>query len=115
LPNEYGQGAYSGKEKEGVGMHCSDKRFFVGIKISAALQRELDKCPHDAEHYFKEKRPESLELLVLGGDRFMGRFLPDGFPVADLENVSRNVRSIMNLITQGHRIAEDSVRIYAEP
>jgi len=36
----------------------------------------------------------------------------DGFPVADISDVSRNVRSIVKLITRGHQIGEDSVHIY---
>ena len=91
-----------------------DKRFFVGIKISPALQRELDKCPRAAEHYFKEKSPESLEVVTVGAEKIIGRFLQDGFPVSNMENVSRNIRSIVTLITQGYRLAEDSIRIYAD-
>lgn len=95
-------------------MDDTDKRLFVGIKISAKLQGELDKCPPGAEHYFKEKKPESLEIVTLGAEKLIGRFLQDGFPVSDIENVSRNVRSIVTLIAQGHRLAEDSVRIYVD-
>ena len=99
-------------------MDDMDKRLFVGIKISPKLQRELDNCPRRAEHYFKENRPEnrpeSLEIVTLGEEKLIGRFLQDGFPVSDIDNVSRNVRSIVSLITQGYRLAEDSVRIYAD-
>jgi hypothetical protein len=91
-----------------------DKRLFVGIKISAKLQRELDNCPRGVEHYFKKKDPESLEVVILGEEKLIGRFLQGGFPASEIENVSRNVRSIVTLITQGHRLAEDSVRIYAD-
>jgi hypothetical protein len=90
-----------------------DKRLFVGIKISPKLQRELDNCPRPAERYFKENNPESLEIVTLGEEKLIGRFLQDGFPVNDIDNVSRNVRSIVTLITQGYRLAEDSIRIYA--
>ncbi len=91
-----------------------DKRLFVGIKISPQLQRGLDNCPRGAEHYLKENNPESLVIVTLGAEKLIGRFLQDGFPVSDIDDVSRNVRSIVTLITQGHRLAEDSVRIYAD-
>ena len=93
-------------------MDDMDKRLFVGIKISPKLQRELDNCPRRAEHYFKENRPESLEIVTLGEEKLIGRFLKDGFPVSDIDNVSRNVRSIVTLITRGQRIDEGSVHIY---
>ena len=94
-------------------MHEIDKRLFVGIKISAKLQRELDNCARGTEHYFKEEKPESLQVVTLGAEKLIGRFLQDGFPVSGIDNVSRNVCSIVTLITSGHRLAEDSVRIYA--
>ena len=98
-----------------MSMQDVDKRLFVGIKISPALERELEKCPRDAEHYFKDHNPASLEIMTLGAERFIGRFLQDGFPVSNIENVSRNVRSIITLITRGHRLTEDAIRIYADP
>lgn len=90
-----------------------DKRLFVGIKISTKLQGQLDSCAPGTERYFKENNVEFLEIVTLGEERVIGRFLRDGFPANDIDNVSRNVRSIVTLITRGHRIEEDSVRIYA--
>lgn len=93
----------------------NDKRLFVGIKISTKLQRELDNCARDSEHYFKENKPESLQIVTFGEDRLIGRFLRGGFPVTDIDNVSRNIRSIVTLIAPRHRIEEDSIRLYVYP
>ena len=95
-------------------MYEGDKRLFVGIKISPKLQGELDNCARGTEHYFKEDQPGSLQIVSLGEEKLIGRFLRDGFPVSDIDNISRNVRSIVTLITQGLRIEEDAVRIYAD-
>jgi hypothetical protein len=92
----------------------NDNRLFVGIKISTKLQRELDNCARGTEHYFKEDKPESLQIVTFGEDRLIGRFLRGGFPVTDIDNVSRNVRSIVTLITPRHRIEEDSIRLYVD-
>ncbi len=91
-----------------------DKQLFIGIKISPKLQSELDNCAPGTEHYFKEDKPESLQIVSLGAEKLIGRFLQDGFPVSDIDNVSRNVCSIVKLITRGQRIAEDSVHIFAD-
>ncbi|MBI2989044.1 MAG: hypothetical protein HYY45_19955 [Deltaproteobacteria bacterium] len=95
-------------------MYEVDKRLFVGIKISAKLQGELDHCASGTERYFKEDKPESLQIVTLGAEKLIGRFLRDGVPVSDIDNVSRNVRSVVTLITRGLRIAEDSIQIYAD-
>lgn len=92
-----------------------DKRLFVGIKISTKLQRELDNCARGTERYFKEDKPESLQIVTFGEDKLIGRFLEDGFPVSSIDDVSRNVRSVVSLITSGYKIPDDSIRIYADP
>ncbi|HEY3302471.1 MAG TPA: hypothetical protein VGL70_02925 [Candidatus Binatia bacterium] len=93
----------------------ADKRLFVGIKISTKLQRELDNCTRGTEHYFKEDTPEALKIVTMGEDKLIGRFLEDGFPVSSIDDVSRNVRSVVTLITSGYRLPDDSIRIYADP
>jgi hypothetical protein len=89
------------------------KRLFVGLKISTALQNELNNPAPGTERYFKGDDAEYLQVVSLGEEKFIGRFVKDGFPVTDIDNVSRNVRSIVRLITRGHAIEEDSIHIYS--
>lgn len=89
------------------------KRLFVGIKISSELQSELNSPAPGTEHYFKPDNTDYLQIISLGDEKLIGRYIKDGFPAADIENVTRNVCSIVRLITRGHRIDESSVRIYA--
>ncbi|MFQ5684193.1 MAG: hypothetical protein ACE5HC_13075 [Candidatus Binatia bacterium] len=93
-------------------MDETDKRLFVGIKISPKLQIELDHCAPGTERYFEKDNLEYLQIVTLGEAKFIGRFLKDGFPLCDIDNVGRNVCSIVKLITRGHRIEEDAVHIY---
>jgi len=60
-------------------MYDLDKRLFVGVKISTKLQNELDHCARDTERYFKEDKVEYLQVVTLGEERLIGRFLQDGF------------------------------------
>jgi len=89
------------------------KRLFVGIKISSELQNELNSPAPRTEHYFKPDNTDYLQIVSLGDEKLIGRYIKDGFPAADIENVTRNVCSIVRLITRGHRIEETAVRIYA--
>lgn len=95
-------------------MNEGETRLFVGIKISPKLRRELDNCIRKAERCFMENQPESLQIVTLGEKKLIGRFLRDGFPVRDIDNVSRNVRSIVTRMTRGFQVAEDSIHIYAD-
>lgn len=90
----------------------TEKRLFVGVKISSKLQSELDNPAPGTERYFKEDNEEFLRIVTLGEEKLIGRYLKDGFPVGDIDNVSRNVRSIVKVITRGHSLGEDSVHIY---
>jgi hypothetical protein len=89
------------------------KRLFVGIKISTSLQNELNSPAPGTERYFKGDDGEFLQVVSLGDGKLIGRYVKDGFPIADIADVSRNVRSIVRLITRGHVLGEDSVHIYA--
>lgn len=89
------------------------KRLFVGIKITSELQNELNSPAPGTEHYFKPDNTDYLQIVSVGDEKLIGRYIKDGFPAVDIENVSRNVCSIVRLITRGHRIDESSVRIYA--
>ena len=84
------------------------KRLFVGIKISNTLQNELDSPAPGTERYFKGDDGEFLQVVSVGEEKLIGRYVKDGFPVGDISDVSRNVRSIVKLITRGHTIGEFS-------
>ena len=90
------------------------RRLFVGIKISKALQVELDSPAPGTKHYFEDSdKSDFLQIIDLGEQKFIGRYIKDGFPVANIGDVSRNVCSIVKLITRGRRIEESDVQIYS--
>ena len=88
------------------------KRLFVGIKITRTLQEDLDSPAPGMKQYFDASN-DYLQIVDLGADKYIGRFLTDGFPVANLADVSRNVCSIVKLITRGKRIEENDVQIHS--
>jgi hypothetical protein len=88
------------------------KRLFVGIKITRTLQEDLDSPAPGMKQYF-DANNDYLQIVDLGADKYIGRYLTDGFPVANLADVSRNVCSIVKLITRGKRIEENDVQIHS--
>lgn len=93
-------------------MDDAAKRLFVGIKITRALQEDLDSPAPGMKQYF-DANNDYLQIVDFGENKFIGRYLNDGFPVANLADVSRNVCSIVKLITRGKRIEENDVQIYS--
>jgi len=88
------------------------KRLFEGIKVSSALQNELNSAAPGTEYYFERDNADYLQVVNLGDDKLIGRYVKDGYPVAAIGDVSRNVCSIIRLIARGRRIEEREVHIY---
>jgi hypothetical protein len=89
------------------------KRLFIGIKISSALQNEINSPAPGTKHYLEQNNEEYLQIVNLGEDKLIGRYVKDGCPVSAIADVSRNVCSIVKLITRGRRIEEREVHIYS--
>lgn len=91
----------------------SVKRLFVGIKITKSLQDDLDSPAPGTKHYFEGNNNDYLQIVSFGDEKFIGRYLKDGFPAANIGDVSRNVCSIVKLIARGRRIEDNDVHIYS--
>jgi hypothetical protein len=89
------------------------KRLFIGIKISASLQNDINSPAPGTERYFEQNNKDYLQIVNLGEDKVIGRYVNDGYPVTAIADVSRNVCSIIKLITRGRRIEESEVHIYS--
>ena len=89
------------------------KRLFVGIKITKSLQDDLDNPAPGTKHYFEGNNNEYLQIVNLNEEKFIGRYLKDGFPATGISEVTRNVCSIVKLIARGRRIEENEVHIYS--
>jgi hypothetical protein len=89
------------------------KRLFIGVKISSALQNEINSPAPGTERYFEENNEHYLQIINLGQDKLIGRYVEDGYPAVAIGDVSRNVCSILKLITRGRRIDEKEVHIYS--
>ena len=61
------------------------KRLFVGIKISKALQHELDSPAPGTQHYFEgSDTNDFLQIISVGEQKFIGRYIKDGFPATSI-------------------------------
>ena len=93
-------------------MEESSKRLFVGIKVTKSLQDDLDNPAPGTKHYFEGNNHDYLQIVNINEDKFIGRFLKDGFPAAGVSDVTRNICSIVKLIARGRRIEDSEVHMY---
>ncbi len=88
------------------------KQLFIGIKVSSALQTELNRPAPGTKQYLEPGTPDYLEFVTMGGDNVIGRYMEDGCTANEVGIVGRRVCSIVRIVTRGYRIDEDSVLIY---
>ena len=88
------------------------KQLFIGIKVSRALQTELDSPAPGTKHYLEPGTPDNLEIVTMGDDKIIGRYMENGSRADEIGTLGRNVCSIVLIVARGYRVEEESVLIY---
>ena len=88
------------------------KQLFVGIKVSRALQTELDSPAPGTKHYLEPGTPGNLEIVTMGDDKIIGRYVENGIRADEVGTLGRNVCSLVRIVARGYRIEEESVLVY---
>jgi hypothetical protein len=89
-----------------------ETKLFVGIEITPKLQENLDSCKKAMELYFRLDNPDYLLVRRIGDRDCIGRIVPLPFPCQDLDNVQRNVASLIKLIAPNFRLGTDSIQLF---
>lgn len=92
-------------------MDETNSRIFLGIKITRSLQDDLDNPAPGTKQYFDGSNNDYLKVIELGADKYIGRYVDDGVPAASISDISRNVCSLVKLITRGRRIEDDEIHL----
>ena len=85
---------------------------FVGVKITGGLQRGLDQCSSVHKRYFDRSELQSLQIVTIDGEEVIGRAVEQAAPVDSLEDVARNIRSILLIMCPQHTIGESKIKVY---
>lgn len=94
-------------------MNKVETKLFVGLEITTKLQENLDACKKAMELYFRLDNPDYLLVRRVGDKDCIGRIVSLPFPCQDLDNVQRNVISLIKLIAPNFRLGPDSVQLFA--
>lgn len=84
----------------------TDRQLFVGLKIDGRMREQLERCPARDRVYFEATDGQNRYLTVLRGkgeESYLGKVLPPGSALGQLDDVLRNVWSILNRICPGRR------------
>ena len=93
-------------------MNETGYQLFIGVEISSRLQDNLDNCKPAMAMYFREGRPEFLSVVRIADKDYIGRAVDDHFPCQDLDNVYRNVLSLLKKVVPNFRLEAEKVCIH---
>lgn len=66
---------------------------FIGVKISETLDRAMASCGEIDRAFFTD--PQYLIMVRNASDRYLGKLVTSGTPCASLEDIARNVTSLL--------------------
>ena len=90
----------------------TQRKLFAGVRIDSRMREQLEKCPQRDRLFFESTDGRYLTVLRGGEDTYLGKVLDAATPLASIDDVRRNVWSILQRICPGRR-DEKEVKLFA--
>ena len=89
------------------------ERLFFGCKIDSKLREALAQAKPGDRRYFEDPNGEFLRVLTFEDERWIGKVMGGGVNVSDVEDIQRNVVSILRRVAPAVRTSPSSLKIFA--
>lgn len=90
----------------------AQRKLFVGVKIDNKMREQLERCPQRDRIFFEAEDHRYLTVMRDDETSYVGKIIEPGTATSSLEDLRRNVLSILNRICPGRRDDSD-VKMYA--
>jgi hypothetical protein len=90
-----------------------DEKLFFGCKIDSKLREALANAKPGDRRYFEDPESEFLRVVEVDEAKWIGKVVKGGSGVNDVEDIQRNVISILRRIAPNIRLTSASVKIFA--
>jgi hypothetical protein len=90
----------------------TSKKLFAGVRIDGRMRELLEKCPQRDRVYFEDPAGRYLVVLRGGDDTYLGKILDPAAVLASMDDVRRNIWSLMQRVCPGRR-DENEVKLFA--
>jgi hypothetical protein len=91
----------------------SNAQLFIGLKIDSKLREALATATPGDRKYFESPDSQFLRVLSMGDDQWIGKLFDGGTAPQEIEDIGRNVISILNRIAPNSRHSPSLMRIFA--
>ncbi len=89
------------------------RQLFFCCKIDSKLREALAQAKPGDRRYFEDPDSGFLQLCSFGEERWIGKLVKSGVNVTEVEDIQRNVLSIIRRIAPDVRKAASTVKIFA--
>ena len=93
------------------------ERLFFGSKIDSKMREALAQAKPGDRKYFEDQSADTsgefLRVLAFEDERWIGKVVGGGITVGDVEDIQRNVISILRRIAPTVRTSPTSLKIFA--
>ncbi|TET46513.1 hypothetical protein E3J62_03920 [candidate division TA06 bacterium] len=86
---------------------------FVGIKVTAALERHLDELNSSYAYLVAGKDEQSLRRITINDAEILGRSVEQATTVGSLSDIVKNLKSILSKFVPQYPLKDSEIRIYA--
>jgi hypothetical protein len=90
-----------------------DSRLFFGLKIDSKLREALAQAKPGDKRYFEGEESEFLRICEVGEEKWIGKIVDAGLNVTEVEDIQRNIISILRRIAPEVRKPASMVKIFA--
>ena len=91
----------------------SKSKLFFGMKIDSKMREALAQATPGDRRYFEDPNSPYLRVLNLNEDQWIGKIVDGGIAPTEVEDIQRNVISILNRVAPGARHSPSSMRIFS--
>lgn len=90
----------------------NERKLFVCLRIDNKMRDQLAQAPARDKVYFDGSDPRYLVTIRTVDDNFIGKVIDGGTPAASMDDLKRNLLSILTRVAPG-RHRDDAVKVFA--
>lgn len=87
-------------------------KLYFCFKIDSKMREALALATPGDRRYFEDPNSPFLRILSTGEEQWIGKLVDAGIAPTEVEDIQRNVISILNRVAQGGRHSASSMKIF---
>ncbi len=95
-------------------LHGTQKKLFIGMKLTSELERTLDEKKVLFASYIKKGNPDYLEIATIDGSKFLGKVTNPGLMVSAVPDIASHIRSVAAKFCPDLQLSNNLIKIFVQ-